>query len=240
MSTLSITRRVNGADSAWSIADAGAKLDWRAALPGASTYDRAACSLRVLQAEGANGLDLLPLAMPSSWLVNAKASSRTMQRWLARPALEHWAALLDAIPFELAPEEWLAADAALRDGCTAHVKALADVFPKEGSSLVAVTKVLALLRPQIVPLMDDAALAFTLELVPVPESADRPSAGAEAFAPMLDWFARETIAHEKELVALAAAHTMAVLDGPQVLDRLLWMESWGEKLRSGVTSEVAR
>lgn len=237
MSDLTITRRVNGADAAWSIVDAPAKLDWRGSLPGASTYDRAACSLRVLQAEGANGVDLLPLAMPSSWLVNAKASSRTMQRWLTRPALEHWAALLDTIPFEIAPEEWLAADAKVRDACTSHVTALVAAFPGEGSSLAAVTKVLALLRPQIIPLMDDAALAFALELVPMPETADRPSAGAAAFAPMLDWFARETLAHEKELVALAALHTLAVLDGPQVLDRLLWVESWGERLRSGNARE---
>ncbi|MBS2014777.1 MAG: hypothetical protein JST00_17950 [Deltaproteobacteria bacterium] len=231
MTTLTLTRRVGGTDVRHPIDDAAAKLDWRAELPGASTWDRAACSLRILQAEGANAVDLLPLAMPSSWLVNAKASSRAMQRWLARPALERWAALLEALPFELSPEEWLATGPDLREACTSHVAALAAAMPSEGTTLVAVTKVLALLRPQLVPLMDDAALAFALELVPAPESADRPTAGPEAFVPMLDWFAREALASERELVALAAGHTRAVLDGAQVLDRLLWVESWGERLR---------
>lgn len=236
--SLTITRRQGGADASWAIADAPAKLDWRAGLPGASTWDRAACSMRILQAEGANAVDLLPMAMPSAWLVNSKATSRAMQRWLARPALDLWAALLEAIPFELSPEEWLASDATTSKAvCTAHVSGLVEAARPEGASLVAVTKVLALLRPQIVPLMDDAAIAFALEAVPMPDTADRPTAGAEHFVPMLDWFARETIAHEKELVALAAGHTRAVLDAAQVLDRLLWMESWGEKLRTRVASE---
>lgn len=231
MTTLVLTRRVGGCDVRHPIEEAAAKLDWRAQLPGASTWDRAACSLRILQAEGASSVDLLPLAMPSSWLVNAKASSRAMQRWLAQPALDHWAALLAALPFELSPEEWLASGPDVREACTSHVSALASAMPSEGTTLVAVTKVLALLRPQLVPLMDDAALSFALELVPTPETAERPTAGPEAFVPMLDWFAREVLASEKELVALARDHTRAVLDTAQVLDRLLWVESWGERLR---------
>ena len=230
MTTLALTRTMNGAPATWTVAEAEEKLRWRAGLAGASTYDRAANTLRVLQAGGALAFDLLPLALPASWMVNAQATSRAMQRWLSPSRAEAWQALLEGIGADLSPEGWLALPSAEREGCARAVEALAT--GSDGESLAAVTKVLALLRPQIVPLMDDAALWFALELVPEPATADRPEAKASAFVPMLDWFAEQVIACEKPLIELAARHDRAILDAAQTLDRVLWMESWGEKLRA--------
>ena len=81
--------------------------------------------------------------------------------------------------------------------------------------------------PEGVPLMDDAALWMLLDAVPRPATADAPAGGVAQLLPMLDAFARAALTHEDHLVALARAHTAAVLDAPQVLDRLLWFESWG-------------
>ena len=227
---IAVTRVMNGVSARWTIDDAEDKLRWRAALAGASTYDRAANTLRVLQATGVEAVHLLPLALPASWMVNAKATSRAMQRWLSPSRADAWLALLDAISADLSPEGWLALPAADREGCARAVEQLAT--GDHGESLAAVTKVLALLRPQIVPLMDDAALWFALERVPEPATADKPSAPPSAFVPMLDWFADQVIACEAPLMALAARHDLAVLDAAQTLDRLLWMESWGTRLRS--------
>ena len=226
---LVITRTVRGAVGASTIEDPDAKLLWRGALPGASTYDRAAHALRALQAQGAAAIDLLPLALPASWMVNAKATSHAMQRWLTRPAMDAWAAILEGIGFGLAPAEWLALSAAERDAVAGAVAALAN--GEHGATLAAVSKVLALLRPQIVPLMDDAALWFALELVAEPSTADAPSAPASAFAPMVDWFAQQVIDRDSELIAIAVRHDRAVLDAAQTLDRLVWIESWGYRLR---------
>jgi hypothetical protein len=224
-----MTRIIDGASCTWTVADPDAKLTWRAALPGASCFDRVAHTLRALQAGGATAIDLLPLALPASWMVNAKASSRAMQRWLAPPAIDVWAALLERLSFNLAPAEWLAMASSDREPVAQAIEALAT--GADGASLAAVTKVLALLRPQLVPLMDDAALWFALESVPEPSSADVPSAPASMFVPMLDWFAREVVSSEEGLIAIAVRHDRAVLDAAQTLDRLLWIESWGHRLR---------
>lgn len=227
--TLSIQRIVRGERCLSTIDEPDEKLVWRGRLPGASTYDRAAHVLRGLQADGVAAIDLLPLALPASWMVNSKASSIAMQAWQAQPALDAWAVLLELIGFSLAPAEWLALDPELRGTVAVMIDVLAT--RKNGATLAAVSKVLALLRPQIVPLMDDAALAYALDLVPEPTTADAPAAPASAFVPMVDWFAEQSIRAEKELVAIAVRHELAVLDGAQVLDRLLWVESWGHRDR---------
>jgi hypothetical protein len=229
MIPLGLTRRVKGTPCTWTIDEPDEKLAWRAGLPGASCFDRAAQTLRALQAGGAAAIDLLPLALPASWMVNAKASSRAMQAWLTPRSMETWAAVLEGIGFHLGPAEWLAMPEQDRHAIASAIGQLAT--GAEGATLAAVTKVLALLRPQIVPLMDDAALWFALECVPEPKSADAPSAPATAFVPMLDWFAREVTEHEDALIALAVRHDRAVLDAAQTLDRLLWIESWGHRLR---------
>lgn len=228
---LTLERTVDGRPTRHEVADADAKLRWRAALPGASVWDRAAHVARVLLSNGGDAVSLLPLVMPASWTVNSRASSRLYQRWLSPPHLGAWADLLTALPSSMSAEDWLAADGAARSAVSAAVEALVSGAEGEGANLAALTKVLALLRPQLVPLMDDAALWFALELVPKPETADRPTAPPSAFVPMLDWFARQLLASESRLVQLAVQHEMAVLDAAQVLDRLLWMESWGNTLR---------
>lgn len=209
------------------VEDADAKLAWRVSLPGASTYDRAADVLRRLQASGANAVDLLPLAMPTSWMVNAKANSRAMQRWQQKPMLDAWGALLELVAFDMAPDGWLATPADEKEMIGNLVAALAS--GADGATLTAITKVLALLRPQLVPLMDDAAIAFALGLVPMPETAEKPSAPPSAFVPMLDWFARAVVDNDDALVGVAARHTAVTLDQAQTLDRLLWVESWGKR-----------
>jgi hypothetical protein len=229
---LGITRTKNGAPCEHGIDEPDEKLNWRAGLPGASCFDRAAHSLRALQAGGANAVDLLPLALPASWMVNAKATSRAMQHWLEPSSRDAWSAVLDGIAFHMGPADWLEMSASDREAVASAVERLAAGGSKDGTSLAAVTKVLALLRPQLVPLMDDAAIWFALESVPEPATADAPAAPASAFIPMLDWFAREVIAHEEALVALAVRHDRAVLDAAQTLDRLLWVESWGHRVRA--------
>ena len=222
---LAITRTVNGVVGPWVIEEPDEKLAWRGGLPGASTFDRVAHTLRALQAEGAAAIDLLPLALPASWMVNTKATSHAMQRWLSPAAQAAWSTIMTVIAFGLAPAEWLSLPQAEREAGTEVTTAAND----QSASITSVTKVLALLRPQIVPLMDAAALRFALEIDPVPAS----------FVPMLAWFAREVVAQEEELVAIAVRHRLAVLDAAQVLDRLVWMESAGNQLRARTTERRA-
>jgi len=200
-------------------------LSRRGQLPGAFGYDRAAHLFRTLQAEGSDAVDLLPAAFPTSWMVNAKATSRTFVHWTAAEPV--WAELLSILSFDLSTDEWLTLPEAQRTAAGVAVTTLSGM---PSASLCAVTKVLALLRPQLVPLMDDAAIWFALGAVAEPKSADAPAAGPEQFLPMMDWFAAEAKRSDAALVELARTHTMAVLDAPQVLDRLLWWASWGHRL----------
>jgi hypothetical protein len=75
--------------------------------------------------------------------------------------------------------------------------------------------------------MDDGALWMLLDAVPRPATADAPTGGVGQLLPMLDAFATASLTHEDTLIALARGHTTAVLDAPQVLDRLMWFDSWG-------------
>lgn len=236
--SITITRTVDGAaNQPFVIENPDEKLRWRGCLPGASTWDRAAHTLRALQSDGVDAVALLPVALPASWMVNSRASSRAMQRWLTTPSVAAWSTVLDTIGFAMSPDEWLVLEAGRRELVTAAIQSLISAAEADGGSLAAVTKVLALLRPQLVPLMDDAALWFSCNLVAEPATADAPKAGASAFAPMLDWFAGQVLAGEAPLIALAAKHELAVLDAAQTLDRLLWMESWGNRVRARQSSD---
>lgn len=218
---------------ALAIEEAEEKLRWRAGLPGASIYDQAAHLLRVLQTQGVPAVDLLSLAFSSSWYVNSRASSRAMQKWLFSAAGRGaWSALLTSLAFDMSLEDWVSAATGKKEVIAAHVATLATGW--EGGTLVAVTKVLALLRPQLVPLMDDAALWLALGRPgeEPPATADAPKADASLFIPMMDWFASQTLANEESLIAIATNHAPAVLDAPQTLDRLLWVISWGDRLRA--------
>ncbi len=225
-----VRRTLDGAVRDWIVEDPDEKLAWRAQLPGASGYDQAAHVLRILSAGGAEGLALLPLAMPTSWMVNSRATSHAFQRWRAGLAHEAWATLLARLGPMTSLDDWLALGADERGEVERALGVLAT--GRDGASLCAVTKVLALLRPQLVPLMDDAAIAFALGTIAMPETADDPRATAASFAPMLDWFATAVRDAEDALVEIAVRHGQAVLDAPQVLDRLLWIESWGHRLRT--------
>jgi hypothetical protein len=215
---------MKNATGEWTLVEADEKLAFRASLPGAFGFDQAAHTLRSLQIDGARAIDLLPLALPTTWMVNAKATSKTFRAWLVPPARSLWDALLAQLNVSL--EEWRT----LGDERDAIATMVAQLSLVEGAGLAAVSKVLGLLRPQLVPLMDDAAVAFAIGAVDVPDE-EKATAGPEVFVPMIDWFADQVLSNEAELIELAKRHRQAVLDAPQVLDRMLWMDAWGERYR---------
>jgi hypothetical protein len=187
------------------------KLLARARLPGAFTFDLAAAALR-RSADHLADEERLVLALPASWLVNSPAVSRTFRAWLAPALRDAWIQLLQSL--EGGPEAWLAMAPPER----AAVEALVARLSSEHGGLEGVTKVLALLVPQSVPLMPPAAVAFVV--------GDGVS-GPAAFAPLMDWFSREALKNERALIDVARGYSAAPLDAPQVLDRLLWFESDG-------------
>jgi hypothetical protein len=203
---------------------AGEKLAARGRLPGAHGYDQAAHAVRLAAARGITAETLLPLLLPTSWMVNAPASSRVFQAWLSPPLLEAWGGLLELLDPGMSAADVAGASEEERRLVSTCVGALAAV---PGSSLSAVSKVLALARPAIVPLMDDAAIALALGTLPRTLEKATATASPELFLPMVSWFARAIAANEAELAELARGHEGAVLDAAQVLDRLLWFDSFG-------------
>lgn len=206
----------------WRIERAAEKLALRDALPGANGWDRAAAVFRTIYANGPRDALLAP-AFPTSWMVNCRAQSRVFQRWLAPPLVEHWRTLLRQTSG--GPDAWLALPESSRMAVEEAVTALCI----DGQGPCAISKTLALLVPETVPLMDDAAIAFLTRAVPMPTSADDPKAPPSLFVPMLDAFANAVLEAEPQLIALARAHTLVPLDAAQVLDRLLWVDSWGHR-----------
>jgi hypothetical protein len=207
----------------WRIERATEKLALRDRLPGANGWDRAAAALRGVYGAGARD-HLLALALPTSWMVNARATSRVFQRWLAPPLVDHWRTLIAQTSG--GPERWLASTELTRTAVEEAVTALAI----EGQGPCAISKALALLVPETVPLMDDAAIAFLTGAIDPPSTADDPKAPAALFVPMLDAFANAVLSCEAQLVEVARAHAQVPLDAPQVLDRLLWVDSWGHRV----------
>lgn len=212
----------------WVLSEPDEKLTFRGSLPGAYGFDQAAHLLRSLQADGTPAIELLPVALPTTWMVNAMATSRAFRAWLKPPARSLWEALLAQL--NVSVDEWATLEDE-RDTIADLVTRLASV---EGAGLSAVSKVLGLLRPQLCPLMDDAAVAFAIGAVAMPDE-ESATAGPEVFLPMLDWFTAQVRENEPTLIELAKRHTLAVLDAPQVLDRLLWMDAWGERHRRPAT-----
>ena len=208
----------------WRLAEPNEKLRLRGALPGAFSYDRTAHSLRQAHHMGVPLVALLAPAMSGSWMVNNKAPSTVLKRWLGPDMRLEWNALLHALAD--GPRAWMDANEARREEVTEAVATLSD-----GSHRAcAVSKVLALLCPDTVPLMDDAALWLMTGACAMPDDADHPSAGAEAFVPMLDAFCVAVIETERSLSALAEEYDIAVLSPAQTLDRLLWFDSWGHRI----------
>lgn len=200
------------------------KLAARGSLPGAYGYDLSAHAMRMARARGVSLEVLLPAAMPASWMVNNRAPSPVFRWWLDPSQREAWVTLSGLL--EGGPEQWLSLGELQRKSAQECVLALAI----QGHGLCALSKVLACLVCESVPLMDDAMLSLCGLAVDEPATADDPRAEVSLFAPVMDWFARSVLTHEETLIALAREYVLAPLDTTQVLDRLLWIESWGWRL----------
>lgn len=214
----------------WELHAPREKLGLRASLPGAFGFERATSGFAFAVARGARRHDLLPAAMPTSWMLNARAPSPVFRRWLSPPCLAAWHALLEV----------LEASAPL---AASDVTALVSTLAIDGHGVAAISKVLASLVPARVPLMDDAAIAFALGTVAMPETADDPKAGAEHFAPMVAWFESATRSAAPLLAELHDGGAFAGSHAPRerLLDHLLWFDSWGHRVISptGWKSELS-
>jgi hypothetical protein len=202
----------------WRIERAEAKLALRAGLPGARVFDLAASSLRTARAAGVAAIDCLPLALPAAWCVNSPAPSTVLRRWALPPQRDVWLSLVEVL-------EEPRAGALDPESVEAVLLGLRALGP-EPYAVEAISKVLALLVPDHVPLMPARARAFVLG--PSAESDGR------AFVAIVDWFAAAVRAGRPELGALAAAHEEVPLSAAQVLDRLLWFDSEGHEHFSSV------
>lgn len=209
----------------WRIERAAEKLSIRGALPGAFNYDRTAAALRVAREAGVPAAALLAPAMPGSWMVNNRAPSSVLKGWLSGDgAVAAFDVLLRHL--DTGPAGWLERDQASRDEVTAAVRALSSGDHRA----CAVSKVLALLCPDTVPLMDDAALWLMTGGAEYPQDAEHPSADADAFVPMVDAFCAAVQSADAPLAALAAGYPLARSSPSQILDRLLWFDSWGHRV----------
>jgi hypothetical protein len=198
------------AGTVWHIQDAPRRLSLRARLPGAFVYDVSASCLRKAKARGAPALERIPLAFSGSWMVNSPATSKVMRRWALPPQFDVWIALVGALEGPLEdPGEW------------APIKALLGRLGDEPFLVEAVSKVLALLLPQVVPLMPEPARKFLL--------GDSAGSDADAFVTIADWFVKATRAEAETLDEWAAGHEEVTLERGQVLDRLLWFDSEGHR-----------
>jgi hypothetical protein len=189
----------------WQIDEAGRKLSCRARLPGARVFDLAAASLRRGKDQGMSPTDRLCLALPASWLVNSPAVSPVLRRWALPPQRDAWLALIGA----------LEAPSLERDAILDPIRRLGD----EAYAIEAISKVAALIVPDVVPLMPAPARAFVM--------GEPAGSGGAAFVAMVNWFSRETRANAAEFEAIAKEHVEVPLSGAQVLDRLLWFDSEG-------------
>lgn len=197
----------------WELVGVRTKLSHRSKLPGARVFDLVADSLRKASALGLDAADRLALALPASWCVNSPVDSRVFRRWALPPQREVWLALIDLL-------EQPRTGPLDTESTEAILAGLHAVAP-EPTGIEAVSKVLALLLPDAVPLMPPPARSFVL-------GADGPTDGA-AFVAMVDWFASATASCRDELGTWAAAHAEVALSGAQVLDRLLWFDSEGHR-----------
>jgi len=207
-----------GDGRALTLTDAARKLTLRAGLPGAHLFDRATHALRQARVSGLPLDARLTLALASSWLVNSPAPSSAL-RALAEPprfgALQALAVALGTLAeFEDAPSQ------GALDEIETTVDRLAGVWPDaRGRGAEMLSKLLALVVPETVPLLPEPACRFLI--------GEPPAAAGARFVVCLAVFRRATLALEPGLIALAREHTAAVLEPAQVLDRLLWFDSEG-------------
>jgi hypothetical protein len=213
------------------------KLLVRAQLPGAFGFDQGAHTMRLARAKGLPFESLLACAMPASWMVNNRTTSPVFKQWLSAPMMPAWGALCEALTGGYAA--WSSRTRDERKMVGDLVRALAI----EGQGVAAISKVLAYLVMETVPLMDDALVFAVLgerSGLSEPVSADSPKASASVFVSMLDWFAQECERQEHALIALARDYSVCVLDVAQVLDRLLWFESWGWTYNYGAGQQFVK
>lgn len=205
-----------GDGRALSLERAAEKLNLRAGLPGAYLFDQAAHALR--RARPTLALEArLDLALASSWLVNSPAPSPALRALATPPRRELLLGLVDAL--EALPDD-LDEEAPELVEIAAAVDQLSEALgPRRAQGAEALSKLLALLLPECVPLLPEPACRTLL--------GDPPSAQGARFTRALQVFRRATNAHYGELVALARDHQAAVLDAAQVLDRVLWFDSEG-------------
>lgn len=204
-----------GNGRALTLHDAARKLTLRAGLPGAHLFDRATHALRRARALGLPLDARLELALASSWLVNSPAPSSALRALAAPPRF----ATLRALAGALAELEGAPGDAE-GDQLATSVDLLAAAWPDAGSrGAEMLSKLLALVVPETVPLLPEPACRFLL--------GEPPAAAGARFVACLGVFHRATLALEPGLIALAREHTAAVLEPAQVLDRLVWFDSEG-------------
>jgi hypothetical protein len=192
------------------------KLGLRGGLPGAFAYDAAVRGLARARAAGVETKDLLANAFSASWLVNGGTPSPLFRKWLTPPLVDVWSGVADA----LASDPWSDLEAEER---TTVGSALGTLMI-EGQGVGPISKVLAALAPDAVPLMPDAALSFAIGAAQRVANADAQTAGAAAFVPMMDWFSKQVAAGSKALSEIASG---TWLTPAQILDRLLWFDSAG-------------
>jgi hypothetical protein len=197
----------------WQVEQGTTKLSLRAKLPGARVFDLATESLRKARSAGLSILDRLPLALPSSWCVNSPAPSTVLRRWALPPQREVWLSLVEVLDEPLAGP--------LDRTSTEAILAGIRVLGPEPFGVEAISKVLALLVPEAVPLMPPLARTFVLG-----ESGPQ---DAGAFVAILEWFAAAVKEGGTELASWARAHEEVPLSPAQVLDRLLWFDSEGHR-----------
>jgi hypothetical protein len=204
------------------IAEPLAALRFRGQLPGAFGFDHAAFVVSEQVRAGTHPLDLLPLVFPTSWMVNSRASSQTFQMWMVPDALEKWETIID--PLHAPGASWATLGADVQNNIANAVAALASV---RGGSLSAVTKVLALLLCDAIPIMADAEVAMITGAMAAPTEGDTTTADVSLFANVMHWYSQHVPILAKDLQALAAQHPLAPLTALQTLDRLIWYASWG-------------
>ena len=204
-----------GGGRALTLTDAARKLALRARLPGAHLFDRATHALRQARVLGVPLDARLELALASSWLVNSPAPSSAL-RALAEPprfeALQSFAALVGSLDDTVSERDLPEIEAT--------VDLLAAAWPDaQGRGAEMLSKLLALVGPETVPLLPEPACRLLV--------GEPPSAAGARFVACLTVFRRASLALETGLIALAREHKAAVLEPAQVLDRLLWFDSEG-------------
>ncbi len=197
----------------WRIEEANAKLTLRAKLPGARVFDLAAESLRKGRAAGMSVVEQLPSRFPRAGASIARHRRPCFAGGLSPRSATFWPLLIDVL------EE--PRTGPLDAESTGAVLAALRALGPEAFGVEAISKVLALLVPEAVPLMPAPARACGLG-----ESAP---ADASAFVAMVDWFAAAERAGGAELASWAKAHDDVSLSAAQALDRLLWFDSEGHR-----------